>query len=79
MPAARPFAIVTGCVPELMVASQRGEVRILSRWWSSWFVEPMQVCSAQERASMPGLLDTGEVAGLQSIGLHPSMRYSWIS
>jgi len=51
---------------KLMVASQRGEVRILSHWWASWFVEPRQVCSAQERASMPGLLDAGEVARLES-------------
>ena len=51
---------------KLMVASQRGEARILSHWWASWFVEPRQVCSAQERASMPGLLDAGEVARLES-------------
>jgi len=51
---------------KLMIASQRGEARILSYWWASWFVEPRQVCSAQERASMPGLLDAGEVARLES-------------
>jgi uncharacterized protein (DUF305 family) len=51
---------------KLMIASQRGEARILSHWWASWFVEPRQVCSAQERASMPGLLDAGEVARLES-------------
>jgi len=51
---------------KLMIASQRGEARILSHWWASWFVEPRQVCSAQERASMPGLLEAGEVARLES-------------
>lgn len=51
---------------KLMVASQRGEAKILSHWWASWFVEPRQVCSAQERASMPGLLDAGQVARLES-------------
>jgi len=51
---------------KLMVASQRGEARILSHWWASWFVEPMQICSAQERAEMPGLLDRAEVARLGS-------------
>jgi uncharacterized protein (DUF305 family) len=51
---------------KLMIASQRGEARILSHWWASWFVELRQVCSAQERASMPGLLDAGEVARLEA-------------
>lgn len=51
---------------KLMVASQRGEARILSNWWASWFVEPMKVCSAQERASMPGMLDAVEIERLGS-------------
>jgi uncharacterized protein (DUF305 family) len=51
----------------LMVASQNGEARILAHWWASWFGEPMQICSAQERAVMPGLLDTADVAKLQSV------------
>ena len=49
---------------KLMVASQRGEAKIFARWWASWFGEPMQVCSAEERESMPGLLDTADVAKL---------------
>jgi uncharacterized protein (DUF305 family) len=49
---------------KLMVASQRGEARILSHWWANWFVEPRQVCSAQERALMPGMLDAVEVERL---------------
>jgi uncharacterized protein (DUF305 family) len=52
---------------KLMVASQRGETRIFAHWWASWFGEPMQICSAQERASMPGMLDAAEVARLGSI------------
>jgi len=50
----------------LMVASQRGEAKLFAHWWASWFVEPMQICSAQERASMPGLLDTADIANLRS-------------
>jgi uncharacterized protein (DUF305 family) len=52
---------------KLMVASQRGEAKILAHWWASWFDEPMQICSAEERASMPGLLDTADVTKLRSI------------
>ena len=51
---------------KLMVASQRGESEILAHWWASWFVEPMQICSSLERASMPGLLDAADVAKLGS-------------
>jgi uncharacterized protein (DUF305 family) len=54
---------------KLMVASQRGETRSLAHWWVSWFVEPMQVCSSQERASMPGLLDTADIAKPGSIDI----------
>jgi uncharacterized protein (DUF305 family) len=49
-----------------MVASQRGEAKILANWWTSWLGEPMQICSAEERASMPGLLDASAVAKLRS-------------
>jgi uncharacterized protein (DUF305 family) len=51
---------------KLMVASQRGEVTVFAHWWASWFVEPMQVCSAQERASMPGLIDPSEMDVLRT-------------
>ena len=61
---------------KLMVASQRGEARILSHWWASWFVEPMQICSAQERAEMPGLLDRAEVARLGSTEASSFTSYS---
>jgi uncharacterized protein (DUF305 family) len=52
---------------KLMAASQGREASILAHWWTSWFDEPMQICSAQERAAMPGLLDAADVARLQSI------------
>jgi uncharacterized protein (DUF305 family) len=55
-----------GALSKLMVANQRGESRILAHWWASWFNEPMKICSAEERASMPGLLDTADVAKLRS-------------
>ena len=51
---------------KLLAASQSVEARIFAHWWASWFGEPMQVCSAEERASMPGLLDTADVAKLGS-------------
>jgi uncharacterized protein (DUF305 family) len=54
---------------KLMVASQKGENKVLSHWWASWFVESMQVCSSQERASMPGLLDAADIAKLRSIDI----------
>ena len=44
-----------------------GEARILAHWWTSWFGEPIQICSAEERAAMPGLLDAADIANLQSI------------
>jgi uncharacterized protein (DUF305 family) len=49
-----------------MVASQRGETRILAQWWASWFEQPMPICSAEERAAMPGLLELAEIARLRS-------------
>ena len=53
-------------ISKLMIASQKGEAAILAHWWARWFAEPMQVCSVQERASMPGLLDSSEIDRLRS-------------
>jgi uncharacterized protein (DUF305 family) len=50
----------------LMVASQAGENRIFDAWWRSWFDEPMAICSAAERAQMPGLLSDEQLAGLKA-------------
>jgi uncharacterized protein (DUF305 family) len=50
---------------KLMVASQSGENRIFESWWQSWFSEPMLLCTAAERAEMPGLLTTGQVGELR--------------
>jgi uncharacterized protein (DUF305 family) len=46
-------------------ASQNGEKRILETFWASWFGLPMQFCSAEERATMPGLLDTVQIEQLR--------------
>jgi uncharacterized protein (DUF305 family) len=51
---------------KLMAASQSGEKQILENWWTSWFGLPMQICSAQERATMPGLLDDAQIARLRA-------------
>jgi uncharacterized protein (DUF305 family) len=49
----------------LMAASQTGEKQILEAWWQGWFKEPMALCSAAERAAMPGLLTAEQVRGLR--------------
>jgi uncharacterized protein (DUF305 family) len=53
---------------KLMAASQRGERQILGRWWTSWFGAPMQICSTEERAAMPGLLDAAQIEQLRAAG-----------
>jgi uncharacterized protein (DUF305 family) len=54
----------------LMVASQAGENRILQSWWQSWFNEPMALCSAVERADMPGLLTAEQIDRLKTAETH---------
>ena len=49
-----------------MTASQRGENRTFENWWASWFGSPMQVCSSEERAVMPGLLTPAQVEELRN-------------
>jgi uncharacterized protein (DUF305 family) len=51
---------------KLMAASQRGEKQLLQNWWASWFGLPMQICSVQERATMPGLLDAAQLEQLRA-------------
>jgi uncharacterized protein (DUF305 family) len=51
---------------KLMGASQSGENQILDQWWISWFGVSMQICSAEERAAMPGLLDSGQIEQLRA-------------
>jgi uncharacterized protein (DUF305 family) len=53
---------------KLMGASQSGEKQILDEWWTSWFGVPMQICSAEERAAMPGLLDAAQIEQLRAAG-----------
>ena len=50
---------------KLMAASQNGEKQILENWWTSWFSFPMQICSAEERATMPGLLGATQIEQLR--------------
>jgi uncharacterized protein (DUF305 family) len=50
---------------KLMAASQNGEKQILDNWWGSWFSFPMQICSAEERATMPGLLGATQIEQLR--------------
>ena len=50
-----------------MVASQKGEAKILEHWWPSWFGIPMQICSSAERAVMPGMLEEAEINALRSL------------
>ena len=49
----------------LMAASQTGENRIFASWWQSWFDQPMSLCTATERAQMPGLLTAEQVNRLK--------------
>ena len=51
----------------LMVASQAGENEILQAWWKSWFDIPMTICSAAERAVMPGLLSAEQIEQLRRV------------
>jgi uncharacterized protein (DUF305 family) len=50
----------------LMLASQAGENKIFQSWWRSWFEEPMAVCTAAERAEMPGLLTADQLSTLKA-------------
>jgi uncharacterized protein (DUF305 family) len=52
---------------KLMVATQTGEKQILQNWWTSWFGPTMQVCSAEERAAMPGFLDVAQLDELRIV------------
>jgi uncharacterized protein (DUF305 family) len=54
----------------LMVASQAGENRVLQSWWQGWFDEPMALCSAAERAEMPGLLSPEQIGRLKIAETH---------
>src|SRR4051812_6995970 len=48
----------------LMAACQAGENRIYEAWWHSWLKEPISLCTAAERAKMPGLLSGEQFAAL---------------
>lgn len=48
-------------VARLIAAAQIGENRIFEQWWRSWFGISMEVCSPEERGSMPGMLTAAEM------------------
>jgi uncharacterized protein (DUF305 family) len=50
-----------------MAASQSGEKRLFDQYWRGWFGPPMQICSARERAAMPGLLDDAQIDQLREV------------
>jgi uncharacterized protein (DUF305 family) len=52
---------------KLMAASQSGEKRLFDHYWMSWFGSPIQICSARERAAMPGLLDDAQIDQFRDI------------
>lgn len=72
MAAERAAAPHLRALAKLMAASQTGEKRILDHLWMSWFSSPMQICSAEERATMPGLL---EGAQLEQLRQAPSAEF----
>jgi uncharacterized protein (DUF305 family) len=43
-------------VARLIAAEQIGENQIFAQWWRSWFSDPVELCSPEERAGMPGML-----------------------
>jgi len=50
----------------LIGASQVGEIKIFDGWSTSWFGAPMPICSAEEKAAMPGLLNDDQMRELQT-------------
>jgi len=49
----------------LMQATQAADLRAIERWWVSWTgAPPAWVCSAAERAAMPGLLSEQQLQAL---------------
>jgi uncharacterized protein (DUF305 family) len=49
----------------LFAAEQIGERRIFDQWWRSWFADQPQICSAEERAAMPGMLTPEQIDQLR--------------
>jgi uncharacterized protein (DUF305 family) len=43
-----------------------GENRIFQSWWQNWFNEPITLCSAEERAEMPGVLTAEQVGQIKA-------------
>ncbi|WP_159349665.1 DUF305 domain-containing protein [Roseomonas harenae] len=57
-----------GVLARLMVADQKGEIAIFEQWWRSWFGEALPPASAEEHATMPGMLPQEEMEALRRTG-----------
>jgi uncharacterized protein (DUF305 family) len=57
-----------GVLTRLMVADQKGEIAIFEQWWRSWFGETLPPASAEDHATMPGMLPREEMEALRRIG-----------
>jgi uncharacterized protein (DUF305 family) len=57
-----------GVLARLMVADQKGEIAIFEQWWRSWFGETLPPASAEDHATMPGMLPREEMEALRRIG-----------
>ncbi|MFL5280440.1 MAG: DUF305 domain-containing protein [Rhodopila sp.] len=51
----------------LMAAEQAGDSAIFDQWWRSWFPNPLQLCSPDEQAAMPGMLRPDQVEQLRQV------------
>lgn len=49
----------------LIAAAQTGENAIFEQWWRSWFTTPIEVCSPDESARMPGMLGPDQMERLR--------------
>ncbi len=49
----------------LMAAEQRGEIAIFEQWWHSWFGGELPPTTAEEHATMPGMLPREEMEALR--------------
>ncbi|WP_331294518.1 MULTISPECIES: DUF305 domain-containing protein [Methylobacterium] len=51
----------------LIAAAQSGEIAVFDQWWRSWFGAASQICAPAEAASMPGMLEPGQIATLRGM------------
>lgn len=51
----------------LIAAAQGGEFAVFDQWWRSWFGAVSQICAPAEEASMPGMLEPGQIDQLRAM------------